>query len=47
MRGASLVELAPELVILLGFAAVFLPCSIWALRYAIRHLKETGQLVQY
>lgn len=47
MRGATLAELAPDLVVLLGFAAVLLPVSTWSLRYAIRRMKETGELVHY
>lgn len=47
MEGASLAELATDIIILLGFAAVFLPLSFWALRFAIRRMKETGELVHY
>ncbi len=36
-----------EIAILLGFAVVFIPLSIWALRYAIRRMKDTGELVHY
>jgi hypothetical protein len=37
----------PDLLVLLGFTAVLLPLSLFALRYAIRYLKETGELVHY
>jgi ABC-2 type transport system permease protein len=47
MEGASLAELATDIAILLGFAVVFLPLSFWALRFAIRRMKETGELVHY
>ncbi|UCG23065.1 MAG: ABC transporter permease [Chloroflexota bacterium] len=47
MGGASLADLAVDVVILLGFAAVFTPLSIWALRYAIRRMKDTGELAHY
>ncbi len=47
MGGATLAELAPEIAILLGFSAVLLPLSFWALRFAIRRMKETGELVHY
>lgn len=45
--GASLADLTPDLGILLAFALVLTPLSIWALRRAIRLLKETGELVHY
>lgn len=47
MRGASIAAVWTDLLILLGFAAVLLPASLWAMRFAIRHLKETGELVHY
>ena len=47
MGGASLADLALDIVILLGFAAVLTPLSIWALRYAIRRMKDTGELAHY
>jgi ABC-2 type transport system permease protein len=47
MGGASLVDLALDVAILLGFAVVLIPLSIWALRYAIRRMKETGELMHY
>jgi ABC-2 type transport system permease protein len=47
MRGAGLRELGTDLMILLAFAAVLLPFSIWSMRYAIGRLKERGELVHY
>jgi ABC-2 type transport system permease protein len=47
MRGASLPELAMDIAILLGFAAALLPLSFWTLRYAIRRMKERGELTHY
>ena len=47
MGGASLADMALDIAILVGFAVVFIPLSIWALRYAIRRMKDTGELVHY
>jgi ABC-2 type transport system permease protein len=47
MRGEGMAVLWPDLLVLLGFTAVLLPLSLFALRYAIRYLKETGELVHY
>jgi ABC-2 type transport system permease protein len=47
MGGASLADLALDIAILLGFAVLLIPLSIWALRYAIRRMKDTGELVHY
>lgn len=47
MRGASLAELTSDIVVLLGFTVVLLPLSFWALRFAIRRMKETGELAHY
>jgi len=47
MGGASLAELALDIAVLLGFAVVLLPLSFWALRFAIRRMKETGELAHY
>jgi ABC-2 type transport system permease protein len=47
MGGASLVDLALDVAILIGFAVVMIPLSIWALRYAIRRMKDTGELMHY
>ncbi len=47
MVNASLADLATEIAILLGFAAVLTPLSLWALRYAIRRMKDSGELAHY
>ncbi|NKQ35399.1 MAG: ABC transporter permease [Chloroflexi bacterium] len=47
MRGEGLTQLWPDLLILLGFTAVLLPLSLLAMRYAIRYLKERGELAHY
>ena len=47
MRGESVAEVGGDILVLLGFTAVLLPLSYFALRYAIRHLKQTGELAHY
>ena len=47
MNGAALIDIALDMAILIGFVAILLPLSIWALRYAIRKMKETGELMHY
>lgn len=47
LNGASLAELAPDLLVLLGFAAVILPISIVAFRAAVRVAKTDGTLGAY
>jgi ABC-2 type transport system permease protein len=47
MRGAGAAELWPDLLVLLGFASILLPVSLWSMRYAIGRLKERGELVHY
>ncbi len=47
MTGASLSDLVLDVAILLGFAVVLIPLSIWALRSAIRRMKDTGELMHY
>ncbi len=47
MRGESLAELWLDVVVLLAFTAVLLPLSLWAMRYAIGRLKQTGELTHY
>jgi len=47
LRGATLAEVAPDVLALLVFAAVLLPLALWALRKAIAHLKRTGELAHY
>jgi hypothetical protein len=42
-----LVDLALDVAIMVGFAVVMIPLSIWALRYAIRRMKDTGELMHY
>jgi len=47
MRGEGVALLWPDLLVLLGFTAVLLPLSLWVMRYAVRYLKERGELVHY
>jgi ABC-2 type transport system permease protein len=47
MGGASPADLASEIAILLVFAAVLVPLAFWTLRYAIRRMKDSGELVHY
>ncbi len=47
IRGAGLGEVGRDLLVLVGFTAVLLPLSLWFLRYAIRYLKQTGELAHY
>ncbi|MBK7896034.1 MAG: ABC transporter permease [Anaerolineaceae bacterium] len=47
MRGETIAEVGGDLLVLGGFTAVLLPLSLFALRYAIRHLKQTGELAHY
>lgn len=47
MRGETIGQLSSDLLILGGFTAVLLPLSLWFLRYAISHLKQTGELTHY
>jgi len=47
MGGASLADISLDIAILVGFVIVLLPLSIWALRYAIRRMKDTGELMHY
>lgn len=47
MGGASLADMALDIAILLGFAVVLIPLSIRVLSYAIRRMKDTGELVHY
>ncbi len=34
-KGASLAEILPQILVLLGFAAVILPLAVWRLRRAL------------
>lgn len=47
MRGEGVLALLPDLLILLGFTVLLLPLSLWAMGYAIKRLKERGELVHY
>jgi ABC-2 type transport system permease protein len=47
MRGETFSALRSDLLVLVGFAAILLPVSLWAMRYAIRQLKKSGELVHY
>jgi len=47
LQGASLTELARDLLALLGFAVVLLPVGLVTFRYAIRWAKIDGSLSQY
>jgi len=47
MRGEGWAELSPDLLVLLGFTVLLLPLSLWCMRYAIRYLRETGELAHY
>lgn len=45
--GDSLAALAREVVILIAFAAVLLPLSLLAFRYAVRRARVDGSLAQF
>lgn len=47
LRGASLVELGRDVLALTGFTLLLLPVSVYAMRYAIQYLKQTGELGHY
>jgi ABC-2 type transport system permease protein len=47
MRGESLAERWLDVVVILAFTAVLLPLSLWAMRFAVRRLKQTGDLTHY
>jgi ABC-2 type transport system permease protein len=47
MEGRTILQLRVDLLALLGFTAVLLPLSLWAMRRAIEHLKRTGELSHY
>ncbi|HKZ85807.1 MAG TPA: ABC transporter permease [Anaerolineae bacterium] len=47
LGGAALADLATDLLALLAFTAVLLPLALWAMGYAIRRLKRTGELAHY
>lgn len=47
MRGQTLLQLWPSVLILIGFNLLLLPAGVLALRFAIRHVKRSGSLGQY
>ncbi len=47
LKGASLRVIWRDCAALLGFTVVLLPLSLWALRTAIKHLKQSGELMHY
>lgn len=47
LAGASVVQIAPQLLALAAMLAVCLPFTIWALRWAVTRAKQDGSLVQY
>jgi len=47
MQGTSVGGLATDVLALLGFTLVLLPLSVWSMRAAIHHLKQTGGLTHY
>lgn len=47
MEGATAFDMATDILVLLGFTAILLPFSFWSLRFAIRRMKERGELVHY
>ncbi len=44
LDGASLASIGRPLLILLGFGAVLLPCSVWIFSWVLRRTKVTGTL---
>jgi ABC-2 type transport system permease protein len=47
MRGASLAELWPYALILLGFSAVLLPLSLYSFHFALDYVRKRGSLGHY
>jgi ABC-2 type transport system permease protein len=47
MRGETLAERGVDVMALLLFTGLLVPLSLWAMRVAIRHLKQTGDLTHY
>ena len=47
LQGYSVLPLLPDILALLGFFAVLLPLSVYALRYAIRRAKTAGTAFHY
>ena len=47
LAGASLLDIAPQVLALGGIFLVLLPVTLWTLSWATRRAKEEGSLVQY
>ena len=47
MNGATLTDLAADILPLLLFIGVLLPLALWSMRVAVRYLKRTGELAHY
>jgi ABC-2 type transport system permease protein len=47
LDGATLSEIAADILALVAFAAILFPVALWALRIAVRYLKRTGELSHY
>ena len=47
MNGATLTDLASDILPLLLFIGVLLPLALWSMRVAVRYLKRTGELAHY
>ncbi len=47
LQGTSLVELRPQLLMLIGFAVILLPIGLIAFTYSVRWAKIDGSLSQY
>lgn len=47
LNGASIPEIAPDLIALFIFSLIMIPLSLFAFRFAVRKAKETGSLGQY
>ena len=46
-QGYTIFQLAPQILVLLGFTVVLLPVSIFAFHLAVRKAKKEGSLIQY
>jgi len=47
LSGATLTQVAPDLLVLLGFTVVLLPIALWSMRRAVLYLRRTGELAHY
>lgn len=47
LNGASLADVAPQLVILSGMFIVLLPIAVWGVNWGMSRAKDEGSLVQY